>query len=245
MNPQDDLDRMLQGDDQAPASQAQTIDQGDASDTTGDQQSPEEVEFNSLTGSTQERIRRLARDKRELLTQLEQAKNIPNNFVPPAPGSNFRDPQEEAAIRTLSDKGIATDEKVNKVVDDRFNQIRWELEQNRLESKYVGRNDEPQYVREEVEAFIQSHPQYRAYAPEDVFKVKMFPDEFLNIELTKRGVKSKQTSTLKPTKQAVAQEGMTPEYIESRLQQPDGRQWYDEHLDEINNVLKNMQPNQQ
>lgn len=242
MNPnQDDLDRMLQGDDQNPASPAQTIDQGDDLQQQ-DQQSPEEVEFNNLTGSTQERIRKLARDKRELLTQLEQQKNA---YIPPAPNSNFRDPQEQAAIQTLADKGIATDEKVSKYVDEKYNAIRWELEQNRLESRYSGAKGEPQYVREEVESFIQQHPQYRAYAPEDVFKSKMFPDEFLNMELQKRGVKSKQTSTMRPTKQAVAQEGMTPEYIEQRLQQPDGRQWYDDHLDEINAVLSKMNPENQ
>lgn len=242
MNPnQDDLDRMLQGDDQNPASPAQNQDQGDDLQQQ-DQQSPEEVEFNSLTGSTQERIRKLAKDKRELLTQLEQQKNA---YIPPAPSSNFQDPQEQAAIQTLAAKGIATDAKVDAKLDDRFNAIRWELEQNRLESRYVGKGDEPQYVREEVESFIQQHPQYRSYAPEDVFRYKMFPDEFMNVELTKRGVKSKQTSTMRPTKQAVAQEGMTPEYIESRLQQPDGRQWYDDHLDEINAVLSKMNPENQ
>lgn len=241
MNPnQDDLDRMLQGDDQNPASPAQNQDQGD--DLTQDQPSPEEVEFNSLTGSTQERIRKLAKDKRDLLTQLEQKNNA---YVPPAPNSNFQDPQEQAAIQTLAAKGITTDEKMNRVVDERFNAIRWELEQNRLESRYSGVKGEPQYVKEEVESFIQQHPQYRGYSPEDVFKTKMFPDEFLNLELQKRGVKSKQTATMRPTKQAVAQEGMTPEYIENRLQQPDGRQWYDEHLDEINAVLSKMNPENQ
>lgn len=242
MNPnQDDLDRMLQGDDQGPASPAQTEDQGDPTQTV-EQQSPEEVEFNSLTGSTQDRIRQLAKSKRELQIQLEQSRNAPQGFVPPAPNSNFRDPQEEAAIQTLSNKGIATDEKVDKKLSEGINAVRWEFEQGRLESKWHGQSDTPQYVREEVESFIQAHPQYRAVPPEVVFKSFMFPDEFLDFEIKKRGTKTGQTSTLRPTKQPVAQEGMTPEYIEQRLQQPDGRQWYDEHLDEINNVLKNMSP---
>lgn len=243
MNPnQDDLDRMLQGDDQTPASQAQTNDQGD--DGSQNQTTPEEEEFNSLSGSTQDRIRKLARDKRELAEKLQSFQQNNTGLIPPAPGSSFRDPQEMAAIQTLADKGIATDEKVNKVVDAKYNEIRWELEQNRLESKYTGAQDEPQYVREEVEAFIQTHPQYRAYAPEDVFKYKMFSDEFMNVEVQKRGTKTGRTQTLRPTKAAVAQEGMTPEYIENRLQQPDGRQWYDEHLTEINATLSKMNPNQ-
>lgn len=244
MNPnqQDDLDRMLQGDDQASDSQAGTDDQG--SDDNQNQTDPEAVEFNSLNGSTQDRIRKLARDKKELAEKLQSFQQNPFAAVPPAPNSGFRDPQEEAAIQTLADKGIATDEKVNKIVDSKYNEIRWELEQNKLESKYTGAQGEPQYVREEVEAFIQTHPQYRGYAAEDVFRHKMFSDEFLNVELQKRGTKTGRTQTLRPTKAAVAQEGMTPEYIEQRLQQPDGRQWYDEHLTEINAALSKMNPNQ-
>lgn len=239
MNPnQDDLDRMLQGNDQNPVSPAQNDDQGDPTQIV-EQQSPEEVEFNSLTGSTQERIRQLARSKRELQNQLEQQR-VPQGFVPPAPNSNFRDPQEEAAIQTLANKGIATDAKVNKLLDERINAVRWELEQGRLESKWHGQQDTPAYVKDEVESFIQAHPQYQSVPPEVVFKSFMFPDEFLDYEIKRRGTKTGQTSTLRPSKQPVAQEGMTPEYIEQRLQQPDGRQWYDEHLDEINAVLSKM-----
>lgn len=236
MNPnQDDLDRMLQGTDQDLDSPAQTDDQGDT--TKVEQQSPEEIEFNNLTGSTKERIRQLARDKRELTQRLEQQTNT---VVPPAPNSNFRDPQEEAAIRTLADKGIALTTDVRKTVDESVNAMRWEFENGRLESKWNGQEGTPSYVREEVESFIQSHPQYRTVPPEVVFKSFMFPDEFLDYEIKKRGNKTPSSTTFRPTKQAVAQEGMTPEYIEQRLQQPDGRQWYDEHLDEINAVLQKM-----
>lgn len=236
MNPnQDDLDKMLQGDDQPVDSPAQTDGQEDT--TKVEQQSSEEVEFNSLTGSTKERIRQLAREKRELQQRLEQQQNT---YVPPAPGSNFKDPQEEAAIRTLADKGIALTSDVRKTVDESVNAMRWEFENGRLEGKWHGQEGTPSYVREEVESFIQSHPQYRTVPPEVVFKQFMFQDEFLDYEIKKRGNKTGQSTTFRPTKQAVAQEGMTPEYIENRLQQPDGRQWYDEHLDEINAVLKNM-----
>lgn len=238
MNPnQDDLDRMLQGTDQPVDSPAQT--DGQEGDTTQpvEQQSPEEVEFNSLTGSTKDRIRQLAREKRELQQRLEQQQQT---YVPPAPNSNFRDPQEEAAIRTLADKGIALKDDVRRTVDESVNAMRWEFENGRLESKWHGQEGTPSYVREEVESFIQSHPQYRAVPPEVVFKSFMFPDEFLDYEIKRRGTKTTQSTTYRPTKQAVAQEGMTPEYIEQRLQQPDGRQWYDEHLDEINAVLSKM-----
>jgi len=244
MNPQDDLDRMLQGDDQIPASPAQIDDQGDSTQVV-DQQSPEEIEFNSLTGSTKERIRALAREKRDLQIQVEQFRNNPiNNVIPPAPNSAFRDPQQEAALQTLANYGVATDEKVDKKLDDRINSMRWEIEQGRLESKYSGSKGEPQYVREEVETFIQSHPQYRTYAPEDVFKYKMFPDEFTNLEVQKQGGKPKQTSTFKPTKAAAQPEGLSLEYIMERMdlsKHSDALQWQDEHKAEIDKVLQNMQ----
>lgn len=238
MNPnQDDLDRMLQGDDQPVDSPAQTDGQEDA--TKVEQQSSEEVEFNSLTGSTKDRIRQLARRAREAEQRLEQFP-ANNMIVPPAPNSNFKDPQEEAAIRTLADKGIALTSDVRKTVDESVNAMRWEFENGRLESKWHGQEGTPSYVREEVESFIQSHPQYRTVPPEVVFKQFMFSDEFLDYEIKRRGNKTGQSTTFRPTKQAVAQEGMTPEYIEQRLQQTDGRQWYDEHLDEINAVLQKM-----
>lgn len=243
----DELDMMLQGDDPNLASQAQNGGQGDdqSKPQADGQQTPEEIEFNSLSGSTQDRIRRLAKDKRDLSERLANLERNGggNQYIPPAPGSPFVDPNEQAAIQTLASKGIATDEKVSKFVDDRFNRLRWEFEQQRLEGKYQGQSGEPQYVREEVEDFISSHPQYQNYAPEDVFKYKMFPDEFMNLELQKRGTRTGQSSTLRPTKTNVQQESMTPEYIEQRMQQPDGRQWYDEHLDEINATLSKMNPN--
>ncbi len=54
---------MLQGDDTAPASPAQTEGQ------PIEQQSDEEVEFNSLSGSAQERVRELVRRAREAACQ--------------------------------------------------------------------------------------------------------------------------------------------------------------------------------
>lgn len=237
----DDLDKMLQGDDQPADPLSENNDQGDGSENT-QTPTPEEVEFNNLSGSTQERIRKLARDKRELTEKLQSFQQNQTGFVPPAPGSNFRDPNEELAIRTLEQKGIATKDGVNQIVGDKFNEIRWEMEQNRLETKYSGNSNEPQYVREEVEAFIQEHPQYRTYAPEDVFKYKMFPDEFTNIEVQRRGTGKTggRGQNLRPTKSPNPQEAMTPEYIEQRLQQPDGRQWYDDNLEKINAVLSKM-----
>jgi hypothetical protein len=244
----DDIDQMLQGQDQAPASPAQNNGQGTDSsqNTSGEQPLPEEVEFNSLTGSTQDRIRKLAKSKRELEEQLKNLERMSSNqYVPPAPNSNFQNPEAQDALRKLAEAGVTTDDKMHKALDERVNILRWEQEQMRLESKYVGKNDEPQYVREEVEDFIKSHPQYGGYAPEDVFKYKMFPDEFMNVELSRRGTKTGKSQTLRPTSRMVSQEqGLSPEYIAERTdlrKYPDALEWQEEHKHEIDKVLSQMQ----
>lgn len=246
----DELDVMLQGDTTPLASQAQIDGQENdsAQGNPAEQQTPEEIEFNSLPGSTQDRIKKLARDKRELsqrLETLERMSGQPNGFVPPAPNSNFTSPEEEAAIRTLSQKGLATKDDVRAELDERVNALRWEQEQNRLESMYTGSKGEPQYVREEVEDFIKSHPQYRGYAAEDVFRYKMFPTEFQNLELERRGTKTGRSQTLKPTSRASSEEqGITPEFIAERTdikKYPDALEWQEEHRQQIDAVLARMQ----
>lgn len=231
----DELDQLLQGtDDQSSASPAQT--EGQQTDfgkqKATEQQTEEEVEFNKLPGHTQERVRELLRRAKDAETRLAASVS----YIPPAPNTLASDQQQ--AINTLSQFGIATDEKVDKKLAEGLNSLRWDMEQTRLSQKYVGTGGEPQYVREEVEDYIRNHPQYQGYAPEDVFRYKMFPDEFLNLELQKGSPKTK-TSSIKPTKAETRQEALTPEYIEERLKQPDGQQWYENNLDEINNVVKN------
>lgn len=242
----DELDMMLQGDDQSQGSQPQQSGPVDDSNTGQplEQQTPEEIEFNSLTGSTQDRIRRLVKDKRELMQRMEATPT--QQYIPPAPNSNFVTPEEEAAIRTLSQKGLSTDAKVDAKIDDRLNMLRWDMRQQSLESRYTGANGEPQYVREEVEDFIRSHPQFSGYDPEDVFKDKMFRGEFLNLELQKRstGPRTGQTQTLRPTsRQATAEQGLTPEFIAERTdikKYPDALEWQEEHRQQIDAVLSQM-----
>lgn len=244
----DDIDQMLQGSDQAPASPAQNDGQpiDDGTGQPASQQTAEEVDFNKLSGSARDRFRTMAKAKRDLeerLTNLERMGG--QQYVPPAPGSQFQNPDVQDAVRKLSDVGMATKDDVQRTMDERLNVLRWEQEQMRLESKYGGVNGEPQYVREEVEDFIKSHPQYGGYAPEDVFKMKMFPDEFMNLELSKRGTKTGKSQTLKPTSRMVSQDqGLTPEYIADRTdikKYPDALEWQEEHRQEIDKVLSQMQ----
>lgn len=237
----DPIDKMLQGEGTPPASPAQNIQQDDSSEIRPiEQQTEEEVEFSKLSGSAQDRFRtalRRARDAEERLTNLESQR--PTYMPPPGPGLM---PEQKQAIDTLSGFGISTDEKVDRKISEGINSVRWELKMQNLEGRYDGSNDVPKFSREEVEDYVRTHPQYDRYDPEDVFKMKMYPDEFLNLELAKRGTPAKtRAGSLKPTRATAAgqQGALTPEYIEERLKQSDGDDWYDANKDEINKVVYN------
>ena len=220
---------MLQGDGTPAAPQAGTDQQVDPIQPI-EQQSEEEVEFSKLSGSAQERVRELVRRAKDAEERAQQAYTPP----PPAPAPLAFD--QKQAIETLSGFGISTDDKVDNKIAEGINQVRWELRNTNLQQKYSGENSEPKYDPSEVEDYIRTHPQYRYYDPEEVFKFKMFPDEFSNVEATKPKPKA---SSLRPTKALTRQDALTPEYIEERLKAEDADTWYEANKDEINKVVYN------
>ena len=236
----DNIDAVLDGHETpAPASQVENGSQIDTPDV-GDQ-SEEEVEFNKLTGSTQERIRQLSRKAREAIEEAEVYKNASRTIPPPPPASEPNlDVQQ--AVRKLSDVGIATKEDVSNMVGQSLQALRYEQEMQRLASTYTGKSNEPSFDRTEYEEFVRDNPVYQNYYPEDVFKDKMFRDEFHN--LAGDGSESiSEPKTIKPTKTSQHKESFTPEYIEDKLKSlpvDERKQWYAEHLSEINATLGNM-----
>ncbi len=238
----DDIDAVVsQGQEQpAPTSQVQNGNQIENAD--GGDLSEEEVEFNKLSGSTQDRIRKLVYDKRALLEENEIYKTNYRSAPPPPPMGNEPNPDIQQAVRKLNDVGIATKEDVNNTVAQSLQVLRYEQEMQRLASTYTGKNNEPQFDRAEYEDFVRDNPVYANYYPEDVFKMKMFADEFSN------GKSESQVSspkTLKPTRTAQQKETFTPEYIEDKLKSLDPeqrKQWYSENLSEINATLGKMSP---
>lgn len=239
----DTIDDMLQGQDTpAPTSQVQNGNQIDKPEDGN--QLEEEVEFNKLSGSTQDRIRQLARSKREAMEELESYKNAYRTVPPPAPQGNESNPDVQQAVRKLSDVGIATKEDVNNTVGQALSTLRYEQEMQRLASTYTGKNGEPQFDRAEYEDFVRDNPVYGNYYPEDTFKMKMFPDEFSNINSSK-GAEVDSTKTLKPIRTSQQKETFTPEYIEEKLKSlppEEKKQWYQENLSQINATLGNMAP---
>lgn len=233
----DDIDAMLQTEDEttlsdSPADKKTQGAEPGTSLTEDGQQTSEEVEFNSLKGTTQERIKTLIRQRNEALkrtenTQIMPLSNVPDNGQQPA--------QVQEAVHKLESVGIATKKTVEETVRQEIGALRYENEMNRLASSYSGEQG-PKFEREEYEDFVRNNPQYAGYLPEDVFKMKMYPEEFRDLEL-KGASTQKRTTTLRPTKQSVTEEPLTLETIEARLKEPDGRQWYDKNYNKINAVL--------
>lgn len=226
----DELDAMLQGDDSSSVPPAGTTGQQDDSIRKIEQQTEEEVEFNGLSGSARERFEEMYKRAKEAENKLGQQQQT---YVPPAP--NTLAPDQKQALETLSQYGVATDEKVDKKLSEEFNRLRWDMENQRLESTYSGKNGEPQYKKEEVEDYIRNHPQYSGYAAEDVFKFKMFPDEFSNMQ--QKGSSSQRSSSLRPTRsQVMSEDVITAENVEEMVKSH-SQEWYNENQEAINKAV--------
>ena len=226
----DDIDAMLQGTDASRSSQERNEGQemDSAQSQSAEEQSPEEVDFNKLSGSAQDRFKKAWKRTKELEDENSRLKTQSFTPAPFNPNAGMTT-EARQAVEQLAGYGIATDEKVDRKVDAKFNQIRWDLKMDRLENKFSGDKGEPKFVREEVESWMSDHskgdPNISYYDPEDVFKYKMFPDEFSNLNVERQTTKTGRSSTLRPTRANVQQEAMTPEYIEARLKRSDGKQW--------------------
>jgi hypothetical protein len=238
-----------------PGSQPEDKTEGSDSDIQSDTegQSPEEVFFNSLSGSAQDRFKNAFRglsEKDELVASKEQeaeywkkmALNGSNTVPPPPPVGqspiSADDPQVKDAVSKLSSVGLATKEEVDKKINDSLAGLRYQYELERLEKNYDGGDGKPQFDKLEYENFIKTHPQYGSYFPEDVYQI-MFKDELVDWQIDQRDSNQPNRSrSLKPSKASTQQsDQLTPESIEERLRQPDGKKWYDDNIDKVNAAL--------
>lgn len=206
-------------------------------DTEG--QTPEEVEFNSLKGSTQDRIKALVREKRRVLEENERLKTNSSStptpgIVPPAPGIT---PEIKEAVSRLHDVGIATQEDIDAKIQRALGFKNYDDELKRLESSLNGEDGRPKFTREEYEDYVNRHQEYRNYLPEDVYE-KMYREELSDWRINhKESTTRSKTPSMKPVRTSGREEALTPEYIEQRLKAPDGPAWYDENKDRINAAL--------
>lgn len=207
--------------------------------------SPEEVAFNNLKGGTQDRIRELIKERDEAQAEARRFETYimsQNQPTYQAPAFNPQAPEVADAVQKLSNVGIATDEKVEKLVNQRVGNLIYNFELRDLEKAHNGSDGLPKFDRVEYEDFVKRNPQFQNYTPEDVYSMKMYPEEIMDARVkSHKGTGQSTTSSLRPTPTVVREDSLTPEFIEKRLQQPDGRKWYAENKDRINSTLATQQ----
>lgn len=215
-------------------------------------QSLEEVSWNNLTGSSQERFRDLSRslnqerlEKERLEAEIRRLQFGGSIPTPQALSQSTVTPEIKSAVNQLSDYGVATKDFVaqtaEQMINNRLSGIVYNMEMDRLAGKHNGSDGLPSFSRDEYEAYIGTHPQYRNYSPEDVY-TKMYEDDIFDARVKTLGKspQSKGTPSLRPTRTRVQEEPLSPEYIEQRLKEPDGREWYERHQQEINSVVSKI-----
>lgn len=209
---------------------------------------PEEVEFNSLKGGTQDRIKTILKERDQYKALAAQYQTYytasPQTGYAPQPQTvDLSNPQVREAVSQLSKVGIATDEKVDQKISQSIGNLVYNFELQSLEDKLDGANGLPKFDRNEYFDYVNRNPKYQNYAPEDVYNI-MYSEEIMDAKLKERGNSLGQSSnsSLRPTKTTVREEQWTPEALEQRLREPDGKNWYAKNIELVNKVLSSQLP---
>jgi len=225
-----------------------------ADQTNQGNKTPEELEWEKLTGGTQRRFKSILSERDELREQLEEAKARTN--VPPPPPPAFPQvpqttdqitAQQQEAVQKLRDKyGLATMEDIGKERNAILEELEkakqeakedliLENEYQRLERVFDGTDGKPAFERKEVEDHMK---RTGVYNPEVAYK-NMYEDELFDWKLNQATGKKKtrdsgQGYTEKPTGVTATQtEPLTVETLRERLQQPDGKDWWAKNRERI------------
>lgn len=223
-------------------SEITTPDAGDSVNQTGAANlSPEEVSWNDLSGPAQDRFRevtrQLSRERREKEELLANRPTETSNRFETLNNGPIEGAQE--AVQKLDQIGIANKDYVDQKISQTVNALVYNSEIEKLGGRYDGSNGLPKFDRDEYENYVSIHPQYRNYLPEDVYQ-KMYSEEIFDWRAQNQktgGSKPATNSTLRPNKTQVREEPLTPEMIEQRMQEPDGREWYEKNMTRVNAVM--------
>ena len=236
MTDQNDQSRV---EDSKPASQANNENQGESALT------PEAQEWAKLSGSAKTRFSRLANKVKELENQMAQVKSEPK-YQPPLPPEYYATPkgedsklteEERVAIERLRKKGLTTIDDLNNTkaeIQNEFQSMKdnmiLDAEYARLEGLYDGSDGRPSFDRGEIERHMKSTG---IYNPEKAYK-DLYEEELLawrleNDKSFRRIEPEKKPYTEQPRSRAsTADEPLSIDSIRERLQQKDGREWWEE-----------------
>lgn len=181
-----------------------------------------ESKWESMKGSTQERIVKLVRDKNETKAELERERLTKAQSVDqpvPQPASAPTELEVQDAVKKLRDYGVVTKDDLDRLKGNMY----LEKEHDRLKAKFDGSEGLPKYISEEVEDYARSH---NLGGHLQIAYEQMYRDELLDAEVKKRGTK-KTTYTEKPTASVkIGEKPLTIESLRARLRQPDSAEWW-------------------
>jgi hypothetical protein len=187
--------------------------------------SSEEVEFSSLRGSTQDRIRDLIKEREEWKRKAQEKETVkvePNIIE----GKKTFTPEQSTAIEKLRSFGIVTKEDLQAVKD----QMVLDSEYSRLETAYGGQDGRPKFDRMEVEDYMRKSG---IYNPEKAYK-DMYEEELFDWRVKNMSRKKTPNFSSKPQSQSTfREEPMSVESIRERLKTSEGREWYEKNRDKI------------
>lgn len=208
-------------------------------------ESPEEVEFNSLKGGTQQRIKDIIAERDQIRAEKDRLEQFVRTQQPVQQTTDLSTPQVKDAVAQLDKVGVATKDWAEAQINQRIGGLIYNIELNNLEKNLDGSDGSPKFDRAEYEDFTRRNPKYQNYDPKDVYNI-MYSEEIMDAKLKNKGVAPvNPTSSLRPVKTQVREEQWTPESIEARLKESDGPTWYTQNKTLVNKVLSEQTPQAQ
>lgn len=228
--PVDEIDALLSKDEETPTvpTTGKELDLGET------QKSAEEMEWSKLSGSTQDRVRQLIKERNELRTN-RVSPTITTTAPPPPPNlgpNNLTAQQKLEALEALRSIGGVTQEDLQSYKD----RLVLDTEYSRLENSYNGTNGLPKFDRSEIEDHMK---QSGIYNPEKAFK-DLYEDEYIDWKSRQISGKGKTYSEKPSTTGVSPREVLTPDMINERISKPDGRAWYEKNRDKIKTLLPEL-----
>ncbi|MDD5407025.1 MAG: hypothetical protein PHE73_08825 [Sulfurovaceae bacterium] len=244
---QDDLDAMLEGDNQDNLSDSQSGNQssGSNADDKNTAGQSEEVEFQKLSGNAQDRFRQLWQEKQNAIAKAQKLEQLIQNQPGQQQQTQTVTSDVKDAVNKLDAVGIATKDFVSNEIQSFLAKKTYYDELDKMEGKLNGEDGRPKFTREEYFDYVEKHPQFKNYLPEDVYE-KMYKEELSDWTATNgdQRTKTKRTQALRPTRTAnTGGADLTVDEIESKLKslpEPQRSEWYAKNLSKINAAISQM-----
>ena len=197
--------------------------------------SEEEAAWTSLSGSTQDRIRQLIKERKEAMDQLTRQAELDNRTTieTPAPQSTQENTEQiREAVKKLREVGnVATLDDIQSLVT----RLETDRIHDTLEKEYSGEGGKPKYVREEVEDYARRR---------NIWDLRAAYRDMYFDELTdaSRAQGKRTVYTEKPTATATREQPLTMASFREKLAGPGGREYYEKlrASGELDKVLSDL-----